>query len=70
MKILGHIYVTKKMNTFSHLWLNRIQSALFIFTWDCAPSKDIEAVQQNCEVDLETHRIFLYGELLEDLSLE
>ena len=42
----------------------------FIFTWYCASSKYIEAVQQNCEVDLKTHRIVPYGELLEDLSLE
>lgn len=42
----------------------------FIFTWHCASSKDIETVQQNREVDLKTHQIFLYGELLEDLSLE
>lgn len=73
MKILGQIWdltIAKKMNTFSHLWLNRIIFAPFIFTWNCASSKDIEAVQQNCEVDLKTHWIFLYGELLEDLSLE
>lgn len=39
-------------------------------TWHCASSKDTEAVQQNSEVDLKTHQIFLYGELLEDLSLD
>lgn len=39
-------------------------------TRDCASAKDTKAVQQNCEVDLETHRIFAYGELLEDLRLE
>lgn len=42
----------------------------FIFTWYCASSKDVKAVQQNSEVDLKTHQIFPDGELLEDLSLD
>lgn len=41
-----------------------------MFTWHCASSKDVETVQQNSEVDLETNQIFPYGELLKDVSLE
>lgn len=41
-----------------------------MFTWHCTSSKDVETVQQNSEVDLETNQIFPYGELLKDISLE
>lgn len=43
---------------------------LFMFTWNCASSKDIEAVQQNSEIDLKTNQNFSYDVLLEDLSLK
>lgn len=41
-----------------------------MFTWHCTSSKDVETVQQNSEVDLETNQIFPYSELLKDVSLE
>lgn len=41
-----------------------------LFTWNCTSSKDVETVQQNSEVDLETNQIFPYSELLKDISLE
>lgn len=41
-----------------------------MFTWNCTSSKDVETVQQNSEVDLETNQIFPYSELLKDVSLE
>lgn len=55
------------MVIFLHPLYNQIS---FIFTWNCASSKYIEAVQQNSEIDLKTHQIFPYSELLEDFSLE
>lgn len=39
------------------------------FTWCCGSTKYIEAIKENSEVDLKSHQIFSYGELLEDLSL-
>lgn len=42
----------------------------FIFTWRCTPSKDVKAVKQNSEVDLETNQIFPDSKLLKNVSLE
>lgn len=39
------------------------------FTRCCGSTKYIEAIKENSEVDLKSHQIFSYGELLEDLSL-
>lgn len=41
-----------------------------MFTWYWTSSKNIEAVQQNSEIDLKANQIFPYGELLEDFSLK
>lgn len=47
-----------------------LQLSFLYLTLHRAPSKDIEAVQQHGEVDLKAHQVFLYRELLEDISLE